>query len=244
MRPKEVAQQLGITYSDVFYLVETGRLSAVRFGRNGRFLDIAPELVNEELQRRIRRLDRICKPPNPTSLCMCGCGRPAPIAKRNQYTRGTRAGCPLRYLPGHHPNGWQLSDVRYAVDTETGCWVWQRSTGIDGYPKRMKVDCKSYSPHRYYYEQKYGKIPEGYALDHLCKNRLCVNPDHQQPVTQTENTRRSSIAKLTEKDAANIKALFTQGYSKRRLGRMFGVTHTTIADLLNGVTWKDIEPTK
>lgn len=244
MRPKEVAPILGVTYYDVFYLVEIGRLTANRFGRNGRFLDITSESIEQEIERRRIESEKIYEPPNPSGLCMCGCGRPVPIAKRNQHTRGVLEGHYLRYLPGHHPNGQELSPVRYIIDSDTGCWIWQRSKGVDGYPKQIRLDGKAYAAHRFYYEQKYGSIPKGYALDHLCKNRLCVNPDHLQPVTQTENTRRRSITKLTEQDAANIKTMFAQGYSKRRLGRMFGVNHTTIADLLNGKTWKDIEPMK
>lgn len=242
MRPKEVAPILGVTYADVFFLIRTGALKTMRYGRNDRFHEIAPDSVYKELERRKQLAANIPEPPNPTGLCMCGCGKPTPLARRNQYTRGTRAGHPVCYLPGHHPNGQALSPVKYIIDPNSGCWVWQRCKSPEGYAKSIRVDGHAYAPHRFYYEQKYGPIPAGLALDHLCKNRLCVNPDHLQPVTQTQNTRRSRIAKLTETDAANIKSMFAQGYSKRRLARMFGVCHTTIADLLNGVTWKDIEP--
>lgn len=243
MRPREIASILDVTYSDVFYLIRIGQLKATRFGKNGRFVEVDTESVYQELERRQKAALDPIEPPNPSGYCLCGCGSPVSIAKRDQRTRGTKAGHSLRYLPGHHPNGWALSDKRFIVDPVSGCWIWQRSKTPEGYPKLMRVDGIRYAPHRYYYQQKYGPIPDGYALDHLCKTRLCVNPDHLQPVTQTENTRRSSIAKLTTQDAANIKGMFAQGYSKRRLARMFSVTPSTIADLVNGVTWKDVVST-
>ncbi len=44
--------------------------------------------------------------------------------------------------------------------------------------------------HRWSYNRFKGPIPEGMELDHLCRNRLCVNPNHLEPVTSRENTLR------------------------------------------------------
>lgn len=50
--------------------------------------------------------------------------------------------------------------------------------------------------HVYLYELLVGQVPPEMELDHLCKNRGCVNPDHLEPVTHTENMRRLSEARL------------------------------------------------
>ena len=44
--------------------------------------------------------------------------------------------------------------------------------------------------HRLYYELEKGPIPKGLTLDHLCRVRCCVNPDHLEPVTLVENVMR------------------------------------------------------
>lgn len=52
---------------------------------------------------------------------------------------------------------------------------------------------KTVRAHRFSYELARGKIPEGLDLDHLCRNRACVRPDHLEPVTDKENVHRSPI---------------------------------------------------
>jgi hypothetical protein len=71
------------------------------------------------------------------------------------------------------------------VDAVGPCWAWTggRSGGRYGMYRRQYA-------HRIAYEQLVGPIPDGLELDHLCRNTLCVNPDHLEPVTHAENTRR------------------------------------------------------
>lgn len=73
------------------------------------------------------------------------------------------------------------------VSKTKGCWLWEGPTNPEGYG-RFYLNHKLVGPHRYSYELHNGKIPKATPyLDHLCRNPLCVNPDHLEPVTNREN---------------------------------------------------------
>lgn len=77
---------------------------------------------------------------------------------------------------------------KFRVDPVTDCWVWTAAQ-VQGYG-RINVGGKSALAHRVVYELLFGAIQSGLTLDHLCRNRACVNPDHLEPVDHTTNVRR------------------------------------------------------
>jgi hypothetical protein len=84
---------------------------------------------------------------------------------------------------------------RVDKDGPNGCWLW---TGVHigaGYGQASLNGVRQVA-HRVAYELTVGPVPEGLQLDHLCRNRGCVNPDHLEPVTASENKRRAWQASL------------------------------------------------
>jgi hypothetical protein len=75
----------------------------------------------------------------------------------------------------------------------TGCWLWLRTLDRDGYGS-IQVNKRHMRAHRVSYETHRGPIPDGLQIDHLCRVRCCVNPDHLEPVTCRENLMRGDTA--------------------------------------------------
>ncbi len=73
--------------------------------------------------------------------------------------------------------------------TWAGCLEWLGWTNGRGYGL-VKVDSRVSYAHRYVYSVTVGDIPAGLELDHLCRNPICVRPDHLEPVTHRENMLR------------------------------------------------------
>lgn len=82
---------------------------------------------------------------------------------------------------------------RVSVDP-SGCWLWTGALSLAGYGHAgsPRVNGDQYA-HRAAYIAVKGPIPEGLGLDHLCRVRHCVNPEHLEAVTQRENIMRSPI---------------------------------------------------
>lgn len=179
------------------------------------------------------------EPPNPSGLCMCGCGKITNISPDTDRTAHRLKGQHVRYIRGHDPH----PSPRYIVDPETGCWRWQRSTNRSGYGMVNISDSSERMAHRYFYERKYGPIPEGMELDHVrergCRYRDCVNPDHLEPVIKLVNVQRGMNAKLTPADVREIRNLAGESTSDE-LATRFGVRRETINTVIRRDSWPNI----
>ena len=83
----------------------------------------------------------------------------------------------------------------------SGCWLWMASTARGGYGQ-FNDGTTMVRAHRFAYTAFVGEIPDGLDLDHLCRNRWCVNPDHLEPVTRSENLRRGYAARSPRRHCA------------------------------------------
>lgn len=76
-------------------------------------------------------------------------------------------------------------------ETPTGCWEWQGPLDRDGYGT-FYFRRRNRRAHRVGYFLRNGPIPEGLVVNHTCRNRACVNPQHLQLIDVTENAMKDS----------------------------------------------------
>ena len=84
-------------------------------------------------------------------------------------------------------------NAKFSICPDTGCWLWTASIHPEGYGRFW--DGKVAKAHRVAHELFIGPIPDGLGIDHLCRVRHCVNPEHLEPVTWGENSRRGDCGK-------------------------------------------------
>ncbi len=113
------------------------------------------------------------------------------MAAADRLTRAGFDGLPVRLASRIEP------------DLHSGCWNWVGAINRgDGYGRICsRYDRQKHeTAHRVVYETAVGAIPDGLDLDHLCRNRRCVNPAHLEPVTRQVNILRGETV-----TAANAK---------------------------------------
>lgn len=165
--------------------------------------------------------------------CKCGCGEKTAIAKNSHTASGWVKGEPKPYVNAGHAK--RKHPHPYQVNEETGCWEWMWCISSCGYGA-LKRDGRVLKAHRVYYERHKGPIPDGLQIDHLCRNRRCVNPAHLEAVTKTENLRRGRVAKLNLEQVEAIRKLEGQERGAD-VARRYGVNRTTIYRIWKREKW-------
>lgn len=117
-----------------------------------------------------------------------GCGRPLTSSARRgwcgrHYEQWRRENPELSRRPTLDARFWSK------VLKTDGCWLWMAGRFSTGYGN-FSVHGRPGMAHRFAYELLVGPIPEGLELDHLCRLRHCVNPEHLEPVTHWVNLSR------------------------------------------------------
>lgn len=88
-------------------------------------------------------------------------------------------------------------EEKYIPEPNSGCWLWMGAIALSRGGKQyglLHCDGRLQMAHRISYEMEVLPIPSGLVIDHKCRNTLCVNPYHLEPVTSKENTRRGTVA--------------------------------------------------
>lgn len=139
----------------------------------------------------------------------------------------------------------------HTIKTET-CWLWTGSKYKNGYG-RIRSLKRGLLTHRVAWELTYGPIPDELQVCHKCDVRNCVRPDHLFLGTNDDNIRdmhsknrhvygaRQHMAKLDDDKVRNIRELYEQGnISKKQLAERFGVSATSIDDVVKFKSWKHV----
>lgn len=115
-------------------------------------------------------------------------------------------------------NGKTNFQSKYVVSTDTGCWDWIAGKFPNGYGAYLT----KYA-HRFAYELHVGRIAPNMVVDHLCRNRGCVNPKHMEIVTRGENVLRGDAPTAINKRKTHCKHghefTFENTYNRQRPGR-------------------------
>lgn len=146
------------------------------------------ELMDALVEEAGKRVGAQNPGPNPSGLCMCGCGEKTNIAPNDRARDGWVKGTPVKYVKGHAGRktrgGRELHGLPGWREMDTPCWVWTgRVRQSDGRP--MWSDRLAY---RRVYEEQRGSVPPE-DMHHRCENPLCVNPDHLEPMKHDDHQR-------------------------------------------------------
>lgn len=153
-----------------------------------------------------------------------------------------------------------ISQFWKKVEKTDGCWFWRGATERRWGHGKVKMwidgDRVSTSSHRLSWFIRYGAVPQGMVVRHLCPNTNCVNPDHLSVGTHLENSldkeawgnttrsvgEKNAQSVLKDEDVLEIRRLFVPRLkrgsgSQLSLARRFGVSRSQIDRIVRGLSW-------
>jgi hypothetical protein len=182
-----------------------------------------------------------------TGLCECGCGQATKLAKGTCRAKGWVKGQPKRFVNGHQgrignrvppPVERRYFGPEYREEDRgytSPCWIWQhRIHNGYGVTTQRRTNGRA---HKIYYEAVHGPVPRGLELDHRCRQKCCVHPDHLEAVTHTENMRRSSATRLTAEQAL---AIYLSTDLRAVLAERYDISVDQVKQILARREWRDV----
>ncbi len=126
-------------------------------------------------------------------LCKCDCGKIKSI-KAQSIREGVTKSCGHLHKEVLHSKAIPPEDRFWPkVNKTDNCWIWIAYKDKRGYGRFSKRHGRVVLAHKFSYELIHGKVLEGLELDHKCRVRCCANPQHLEPVTHAENSRRGNV---------------------------------------------------
>ena len=165
-------------------------------------------------------------------FCACGCGRKTKKSKINRKERGWIKGQPIKFIVNHR-HKILLEDL-YIINKE-GCWIWTGYIANNGYGK-IGLSHGETLAHRYVFKIFKGKIPKNKELDHKCRVRNCVNPEHLRIVTRLVNSRCGAKTKINIEIAKEIYNLKNIMYYKD-VCKKYKIGKTLVHNIWNKKAW-------